>query len=931
MPLSQLKRLRTSLREQGVVGPQKSKKQKKQASQNGALKESKIQRNAALQGIREQFNPFEVKATPKAKYDFASNRNVAGRVAKSAISRPGVAKGLGEENRRRTLLVEMQRRKKVGGILDRRFGENDPTMTPEEKALERFVEEKQRKNKKGSLFDLEDAEDDDELTHFGQALSFDRSDKVDDFNEADLGGPDEEGPDGSSEERPQKRRRLSNTAASSEDFSDGGNNVKPEIRKSKKEVMAEVIAKSNLHKYERQQAKEDDDDLRAELDKGLPDLYALMNAPTRLGSPPSAPNAGMNPDRLALLNGTERSKADKEYDERLRQMAMDQRAKPTLRTLTEEEKLQQEAQRLKELEGQRLRRMKGELDESDLEAEKEVQALNGDGDPEGDEEDNFGLGPGLVGERQSRELGVEDEDEFVIEDDLSASGSELDTSDADEADEAEAESSDDDDQEFVQGLLSKEDAGREGFSFSKDEASIAMANGATGEIAYTYRCPETHDDLLEIVRHIAIQDLPTVVQRIRALYHSKLASENKAKLATFATILVDHMSYLANQPRHPPFAVLEALIRHIHSLAKTFPEEIGRQFRSHLKSLHELRPNAPTPGDLVVLTAIASIFPTSDHFHQVVTPAILCITRYLGQNIPQSLSDLVVGTYLVTLCLQYQSLSKRYMPEVVNYTLNTLWALSPGRTKQTRIGSFPHHSSPESLRLSSTTAESRQLHFWDVVPESNDNGGRDSVKGKGREEVDDDDDVNESLKAALLDTHITLINNMIDLWAGKAAFCEAFAIVHMKLQQLESGSALGYLRAVTKTRLRETSIKLNRHLQESMAARTPLRLHKHKPLAIKTSIPKFEESYNPDKHYDPDRDRAEMSKLKAEHKRERKGALRELRKDANFIARESLREKKERDSAYEKNYKRLVAEIQGEEGREAKNYEREKGMRKGRK
>lgn len=151
MPHSQLKRLRTSLREQGVVGPQKSKKQKKQASQNGALKESKIQRNAALQGIREQFNPFEVKATPKAKYDFASNRNVAGRVAKSAISRPGVTKGLGEENRRRTLLVEMQRRKKVGGILDRRFGENDPTMTPEEKALERFVEEKQRKNRKGSL------------------------------------------------------------------------------------------------------------------------------------------------------------------------------------------------------------------------------------------------------------------------------------------------------------------------------------------------------------------------------------------------------------------------------------------------------------------------------------------------------------------------------------------------------------------------------------------------------------------------------------------------------------------------------------------------------------------------------------------------------------------------------------------------------------
>ncbi|KAK3178853.1 hypothetical protein OEA41_000990 [Lepraria neglecta] len=912
MPPSQLKRLKTSLRQQGVVGPQKSKKQRKQASKNGALKESRIQRNAALQGIREQFNPFEVKAASKAKYEIASNKTMGGRVAKGAISRPGVTKGLGEENRRKTLLVEMQRRKKVGGILDRRFGENDPTMTPEEKALERFVKEKQRGSKKGSLFDLEDADEDDELTHFGQSLSFDRPDKVDDFNEADLGRSDEDRADGFLEGRPQKRRRLSDTDATSEASLDEGANIRPEIRKSKKEVMEEVIAKSKLRKYERQQAKEDDDDLRAELDNGLPDLYALMRGTPRQAPPSPAPNASMNPDRLALLNGKERSQTDKEYDERLRQMAMDQRAKPTTRTLPEEEKLQQEATRLKELEEQRLRRMRGEPEESDSEAKEKVQGLNGDEDPERDEEDNFGLGSGLAGERQSRELGVEDEDEFVIEDNLIASGSELEMSDADESDEADDESSDDDDQEFVQGLLSKEDAGREGLSFSKDETGVARANGATGDLAYTYRCPETHDDVLEVTKAIAIEDLPTVVQRIRALYHPKLSSDNKAKLGKFATVLVDHISYLANQPEHPSFAVLEALIRHIHSLAKTFPEEIGCAFRSHLKVFHEERSTAPTPGDLIILTAIASIFPTSDHFHQVVTPAMLCMTRYLGQKIPQTLCDLATGTYFITLCLQYQRLSKRYIPEVVNHVLNTLWALSPGRTKQTRTGSFPHHGLPESLRLSSASPESRQLDFWDVIPGQ-------------------DDDANESLKIALIDTHIALVDKMIDLWADKSAFCEAFATIYIKLQQLGQGSAFGSLNTTTRKSLHETSEKLNQHLQRSMAVRAPLRLHNHRPLAIKTSIPKFEESYNPDKHYDPDRDRAELSKLKAEHKREQKGALKELRKDANFIARESLREKKERDSAYEKKYKRLVAEIQGEEGREAKNYEREKRMRKGRK
>ena len=41
------------------------------------------------------------------------------------------------------MLVEMRKRNKAGGILDRRFGENDPTMTSEEKMLERFTKEKQ--------------------------------------------------------------------------------------------------------------------------------------------------------------------------------------------------------------------------------------------------------------------------------------------------------------------------------------------------------------------------------------------------------------------------------------------------------------------------------------------------------------------------------------------------------------------------------------------------------------------------------------------------------------------------------------------------------------------------------------------------------------------------------------------------------------------
>ena len=99
MPPSQLKRLKISLREQGIVGPQNLKKQKKQAGKNGVSQDKRVQRNAALQGIREQFNPFEIKAPSRGnKFEFTNNKTMGGRVTKGVVGRPGVTKGMGEEN-----------------------------------------------------------------------------------------------------------------------------------------------------------------------------------------------------------------------------------------------------------------------------------------------------------------------------------------------------------------------------------------------------------------------------------------------------------------------------------------------------------------------------------------------------------------------------------------------------------------------------------------------------------------------------------------------------------------------------------------------------------------------------------------------------------------------------------------------------------------
>jgi nucleolar protein 14 len=98
MPPSQLKRLKASLREQGIVGPQKSKKQKKQNAQNGADKEKRVHRTTALNGIREQFNPFEYRMPAKGpKFEVTTSSGIESRNGKGVIRRPGVANSRDQE------------------------------------------------------------------------------------------------------------------------------------------------------------------------------------------------------------------------------------------------------------------------------------------------------------------------------------------------------------------------------------------------------------------------------------------------------------------------------------------------------------------------------------------------------------------------------------------------------------------------------------------------------------------------------------------------------------------------------------------------------------------------------------------------------------------------------------------------------------------
>jgi nucleolar protein 14 len=116
---------------------------------------------------------------------------------------------------------------------------------------------------------------------------------------------------------------------------------------------------------------------------------------------------------------------------------------------------------------------------------------------------------------------------------------------------------------------------------------------------------------------------------------------------------------------------------------------------------------------------------------------------------------------------------------------------------------------------------------------------------------------------------------------------------------------------------------ISRTLKHSLSGRTSLRLQAHKPIPIATYIPQFDAQYAGRRPHDPDHERAASAKLRAEYRKERKGALRELRKDNKFLAAERARRQEEVDATYKRRMARVFGEMHSERA-EQKQMEREK-------
>ncbi|OBZ82885.1 putative nucleolar complex protein 14 [Choanephora cucurbitarum] len=890
---SALKRLKKSLHTAGVVGQtSKASRSKKDRKRGAPTEVGKNDADKKLALIRGEFNPFEQK-TQKAKFD------ILGRKLKGSSGKPTLSKQVGEENRKKTLLVEMQNKNRRGGFIDKRFGENNPSLTPEEKMLERFTREKQ-KTAKTSMFNLEDDEEDLSLTHYGQSLS-----TMDDFDDAGLGLSDDE----------DERKQMDKNIVSKLHF--GGFGDEPEEEesdrpKSKNEIMKEIIAKSKMHKAERQLAKQEDDDLRENLDEELADIRGLLD---------TKPARKPLPSQSAVFKRSEdeqpKSKVEADlddyadYDKAIFELATDQRAQATDRTKTEEEIALEEKEKLEKAERARKRRMEGLDSESEDEDDKKRNKKRKSNAPQGDDlEDDYlaeledevdRLGKGLTLEDIQNGVLDEDSEEDSEEDEEDEEDEETDNEDIEDEDDEPLEFGQDDDEDDMNEF------GQSGI-VKKKKTKPTTSKGEKREIPFTFECPTTHEAFLEIIEGLEVEDCLVVIKRIRVLYHIKLAPENKQKLSHFFNVLVDHMAYIASTTHPLPKQVLEKISLHVFDLAQQLPEPAAQAFHSKLKKMQaemaqKMKHNAgsawPDVEDITLLRLIGQVFSTSDLMHPIATPASLFMCHALSQCHVETEIDMGRGLFLTLLILEYQAVSKRFVPEALNFLNKCLVLLAPKQALPEHIaGYFPLSDRQAHLSIEDISLSAQKLQLDQLVTE----------------------ETNQSMRLSLFQATLVLFERYLQLYASTAALVEVFE------STLEMVTLLDRLtwHSDIKMPLETFKGRLERQIRfcREKRMKTPLRLQAHRPVPIAQHLPKFETAYSMDRHYDPDQERAQQRKLEAQLKKEKKGALRELRKDSQFIARERVKERKQKDADYNKYVKGVMTILEGEQS-EKKRLERE--------
>jgi nucleolar protein 14 len=300
---------------------------------------------------------------------------------------------------------------------------------------------------------------------------------------------------------------------------------------------------------------------------------------------------------------------------------------------------------------------------------------------------------------------------------------------------------------------------------------------------------------------------------------------------------------------------------------------------------------------VVLFWLVGVVFPSSDFKHPVTTPAMIIMGQTLLKSSVKTGRDLLLG---VAVCDIFTSLfissSKRFVPELVNF-LSSCTGLFSSHTSPVL---FPPFSASDKLRSTVLAGVDRWPSTLPLPSLSDALHLATREEGGGGEGGNGEEDPIITASAAVSCLQVVL--RLCELYRNLPSFTEIFAGIAFNLQHA-SGSLPGPVKELVREVLQSVSLS-------SSVGRPVLQLLKKKPKSIKFYEPSFDEVYDVRRRKAPSKSANDRQKLRHKVKTERKGAIRELKKDSHFLSREKIKESRERDAERERKTRQIMNDLQ---------------------
>lgn len=845
-------------------------------------------------------NPFEFKLSRE-------KHNVLNRRDKNARGKPGVSRSKALQKRKRTLLEEYRTRNKANEFVDRRLGEGDADMSLEDKMMARFAAERKSHHDKANIYNLNDEE---ELTHFGQSLA-----QIEKFEDPRSDDEDDEDKLGA---RFVKAAHFGGGFLTKRDEDQGG-----EREKSRQDMIDEMIAKSKQRKvrtiwfswrdprvsllfsssrrlslqHERQSEREATDEMTEKVDAEWSNVRSLLSAFVK-----SDAEEGRN-------------KSVDDYDVVVRELKFDIRAKPTDRLKTPEEIAMDEKEKLEKLETDRLLRMRGVRVDDEEEGHDCSMARTSSDHKSADDLDDE-----VISNKYSRRSHLTHKDGETAHDDPDV-GSNLqkkvsfkdaasddeeigEDDDREESEESEADSyadilSESEDDSSVEANGNDEDEEPD----SKVEKEHEIGTESTRmELPYTFAVPSTYEEFLDLIEGHSKADRMVILERMIKCNHPCLADGNVSKLEVLLDLLLQWTDDLTSVDE-PLVDVVDGLVPVLFDLVQFSPQNAARTIlEAVLKKQKQFRHDFDTSvcSTLILLKLVAILFPASDFSHEVVTPTFLFMGQILTQSAISSGRDVAVGLFVCNLFLECVSLSKRFVPEAVNFLTGCFLSAmtvddEDDRHRLPYVHPFkPVGPSSDLLRVHGHCKEIECLPL--------------SIRRVQRER----DCGGDNFRISALHLCIDLLRRFAELYVGLPTFPITFDPIVVHNGRLPFDRLPDQIKEKA-----ESLVGFIEQRRTSSAADFPLVTmvrERKKPKPMKLLDPIVEDRFDGRRRRNGDPAVLERQRFEHRYKREMKGAIREIRRDNKFLAGQQFVEQRERDFERKRKLRDIYRDLATQEG-----------------